>query len=188
MEVFVPLVVKPALVKPLRGPSVNSGRSLINLSCICFVCLPDLAVKAAKSTNKNNHKHTVCQWIHCFWINVKYLSVWKLLLTLIYPSYLTYEITFLTIGKSSIIPHSLWSMPSGRAFFQKTTYLNPSVHHWNAKICTSKYTVHFFSLLYILEISCQNSWVLPLSFLECVYFYSECQESWNIMIKKNWQL
>lgn len=144
MEVFVPLVVKPALVKPLRGPSVNSGRSLINLSCICFVCLPDLAVKAAKSTNKNNHKHTVCQWIHCFWINVKYLSVWKLLLTLIYPSYLTYEITFLTIGKSSIIPHSLWSMPSGRAFFQKNTYLNPSVHHWNAKICTSKYTVHFF--------------------------------------------
>ena len=31
---------------------MNSGRSLIKLSCICFVCLPVLAVKAAASTNK----------------------------------------------------------------------------------------------------------------------------------------
>lgn len=151
MEVFVPLVVKPALVKTLTRP-LRELWEIIDQLVLRLLCLPP-RLKAAKSTNKNNHKHTVCQWIHCFWINVKYLSVWKLLLTLIYPSYLTYEITFLTIGKSSIIPHSLWSMPSGRAFFQKTTYLNPSVHHWNAKICTSKYTVHFFP--------CFISWRYP---------------------------
>lgn len=135
---------------------MNSGRSLIKLSCICFVCLAvDLAVKAAVSTNKTTktmHISTVSQTVHCFWTNVKYPSVGISLLTLIYPSYLTYEITFLTIGKCSIIQHSLWSMPSGRAFFQKTTYLNPSVHHWNAKICSSKYTVHFFFPLYLGDI------------------------------------
>lgn len=106
---------------------MNSGRSLIKLSCICFVCLAvDLAVKAAVSTNKTTktmHISTVSQTVHCFWTNVKYPSVGISLLTLIYPSYLTYEITFLTIGKCSIIPHSLWSMPSGRAFFQKNHLL-----------------------------------------------------------------
>lgn len=166
---------------------MNSGRSLITLSCICFVCFPDLVVKAATSTNKTT-RQTVRETVLCIWTNYSYHSIGTSFLTLIDPPYLTYEIIFLTIGTWSLIPHSLWSMPSGRAFFQKNlTYLNPSVHHWNAKIFTSKYTVHFF-LFYILETSCQNSWVLPLSFLECVYFYSKCQESWNILIKKNWQL
>lgn len=164
----------------------NELWEIIDQIVLHLLCL--LPRLSSQSKQNNAHKHTVSQTVHCFWTNVKYPLVGILLLTLIYPSCLTYEITFLTIGKWSVIPHSLWSMPSGRAFFQKTTYLNPSVHHWNAKICTSKYTVHFSPLLYVLEISCQNSWVLPLSFLECVYFYSKCQESWNILIKKNWQL
>ncbi len=115
---------------------------IIDQIVLHLLCLPPRL--SSQSKQNNAHKHTVSQTILCVWTNVKYLSVGILLLTLIYPSYLTYEITFLTIGKWNIIPHSLWSMPSGRAFFQKTTYLNPSVHHWNAKICTSKYTVHFF--------------------------------------------
>lgn len=73
-----------------------------------------------KQNSQNNaHEHTLKLIVHCFRTNVKYLSVGISLLTLIYPSYLTYEITFSTIGRWCIIPHSLWSMPSGRAFFQK---------------------------------------------------------------------
>lgn len=119
----------------------------IVLHLLCLLPrLSSLSRRVNKQNSQNNaHKLTVRQPVHCFWTNVKHPSVGISLLTLIYSSYLTYEITFLTIGKWSIIPHSLWSMPSGRAFLQKTTYLNPSVHHWNAKICTSKYTVHFFS-------------------------------------------
>lgn len=170
---------------------MNSGRSLIKLSCICFVCFPDLAVKAAASTNKTTRTmHISTQLVRqsiAFWTNVKYPSVGISLLTLIYPSYLTYEITFLTIGKWSIIPHSLWGMPTGRAFFQKPpTWIHQYTIEMPRFVLPN--TLCIFFLLYISEISCQNSWVLPLSFLECVYFYSKCQESWNILIKKNWQL
>lgn len=157
----------------------------IVLHLLCL--LPRLSSQSSHVHKQNNQTNR--ETVLCVWTNYSYRLIGTSFLTLIYPSYLTYEIIFLTVGTWSLIPHSLWSMPSGRAFFQKKnpTYLNPSVHRWNAKICTSKYTVHFF-LFYILETSCQNSWVLPLSFLECVYFYSKCQESWNILIKKNWQL
>jgi len=69
-----------------------------------------------KQNNQNNaHKHTVSQAVCCFWTNVSFsvnIASWPW-------SYLTYEITFLTIGKGIIIPHSLWGMPTGRTFFQK---------------------------------------------------------------------
>lgn len=55
------------------------------------------------------------------------------------------------------------------AHSSKTTYLNPSVHHWNAKICASKYTVHF-SPLYLGDIL-PKQLGLPFSFRQCVYFY-----------------
>lgn len=96
---------------------MNSGRSLITLSCICFVCFPDLVVKAATSTNKTT-RQTVRETVLCVWTNYSYRSIGTSFLTLIYQSYLTYEIIFLTIGTWSLIPHS-WSMPSGRAFFQQ---------------------------------------------------------------------
>lgn len=131
---------------------MNSGRSLINLSCICFVCLSDLAVKAAGSTNKTTKTmHISTQLVResiAFWTNVKYPSAGILLLTLIYPSYLTYEITFLTIGKWRIIPHSLWSMPSGRLFFQKPpTWIHQFTIEMPRFVLPNTQCIFFFSFI-----------------------------------------
>lgn len=130
---------------------MNSERSLIKLSCICFVCFLDLAVKAAGSTNKTTktmHKSTPLVRVHCFWTNVKYLSVGISILTLIYPSYLTYEITFLTIGKKSIIPHSLCSMPSGRVFFQKPpTWIHQYTIEMPRFVLPNTLCIFFFSFI-----------------------------------------
>lgn len=122
-EAFVPLVDKPALVTP----NVPSPWTLEDHWSIVqhVLCLPprlsSQSTQVHKQNNQNNtHGPTVSEKTHCFWTHNKYPSVRVLLLTLICSSYLTYKITFLTTGKWRIIPHSLWSMPSRRAFFQKT--------------------------------------------------------------------
>lgn len=164
---------------------------IIDQIVLHLLCLPPrLSSQAAGSTNKttnnNAHTHTVGQRICCILTN-KCLSVGISLLTLICPSHLTYEITFLTIGKWSIIPRSLCSMPSGRAFFQKPpTWIHQYTNEMPRFVLPSTLW-HLFFHLYHRDIL-PKQLGLPLSFLECVYFYSKYQESWNIMIKKNWQL
>lgn len=139
---------------------MNSGRSLIKLSCICFVCFPDLTVKAAASTNKTTKTmHTSTQLVRrsvafqqmLSILQCEYRFLTSILFDLwnhIFNNWQGYYVSTL------IVRHANWEN-----ILPKTTYLNPSVHHWNAKMCTSKYTVHFPPLLYISEISCQNSWV-----------------------------
>lgn len=188
MEVFVPLVVKPALVNPYVPSQWTLGDHWSHCPASALFVSPDLAVKAATSTTAKTMR-TCPQLIRrsiafekrMFSISLLEFCSWPWfthLIRLMKSHFYNWQVQY---NSTPIVRHAKWeSIP-------KNTYLNPSVHHWNAKMCTSKYTVHFF-LLHISEISCQNSWVLPLISLECVYFYSKCQESCNILIKKNWQL
>lgn len=125
---------------------MNSGRSLIKLSCICFVCFPDLAVKEAASTNKTTKTmHMSSQLDSALLLNRCEVSdSWNIFLDLDLPSlfdlwnhiFNNWQVEY---NSTLIVKHAKWE-----SILPKTTYLNPSVHHWNAKICTSKYTVHFF--------------------------------------------
>lgn len=143
-----------------------------------LLCLLPRLSSQSRHVHKQNSQ-TNSQRESLFWTNSSYLSIATSFLTLIYPYYLTQLVAFLTIGTWSKIPHSLRNRPSGRLFFPGKKK--------GQDLYFQRHSI-FFSHLNILETSCQNSWVLPLSFLECVYFFSKCQESWNILIKKNWQL
>lgn len=89
----------------------------IVLHLLCL--LPRLSSQSSHVHKQNNQTNR--ETVLCVWTNYSYRLIGTSFLTLIYPSYLTYEIIFLTVGTWSLIPHSLWSMPSGRAFFQKKT-------------------------------------------------------------------
>lgn len=129
---------------------------IIDQTVLHLLCLsPRLSSQSSwvhKQNNQSNtHMHTVSQRVHCFRANVKYPSVGISLLTLIYPSKLTYEVTFLTIGKWSIIPHSSWSMPSRRAFFQKPpTWIHQYTIEMPRFVLPN--TLCIFSLLYLADI------------------------------------
>lgn len=98
---------------------MNSGRSLITLSCIGFVCLPVLLVWAATYINKPA-RQTVR-------LNKRRLSFSSnASLDLRVRSELDW-MKFQQLGSRGLILRSLWEMPNWSAFFQKhPTCLNPS--------------------------------------------------------------
>lgn len=99
---------------------LNELWEIIDQIVLHLLCLlPRLSCQSSRVHKQNNQNKAHClsesNWN---WTIVEYPSTGILLSTLIYPSYLTYEITFLTIGKICLVPHSLCIMPSRRAFFQ----------------------------------------------------------------------
>lgn len=104
---------------------MNSGRSLITLSCIGFVCFPVLLVWAATYINKPRQTNSPTVWL---FLRANAASR----LTRDASSDLHVRgkfdwMKFQQLGSHSLIPLSLWGMPTGRAFFQKQpTCLNPS--------------------------------------------------------------